>query len=411
MKNIEQPHFMRRFLAAFMDGLLFIFLFSMIHFVVTPPIRNKITHYVDLEAETNNYQVFSHLYVYYDGEKVIEVKDFKDDVNEAAADHFHFINDLYVGYGGRDDIIDTNYVLSHIEYFYCNFITGQNIEIPEAVGTVSESYLDEHHFRNKYYDSVLDDEGHKAKDIYNVQYVYKEVFKECEYFEINSENHIVKKEGVEENTCKDYFNEGIKTSLFTSNARIEGVRSHLQSLKCYKEAYNRWGLIRTLSIIIAYVFSICVVYLLFPMIFRNGATLGKLTTGICLVNKLGYKVTRPQVLLRFLAFALEISFFSFIIGIQLFTSVLTLSVGVAILMIATLISKEKKAPHDYLAGTLVVDYKKSTFFKNANEEAEYEADMNKHLEQYKDAEVVDAHVIQIGSKVIDEEENKTIDKK
>ena len=55
-----------------------------------------------------------------------------------------------------------------------------------------------------------------------------------------------------------------------------------------------------------------------------------------------------------------------------------MGVGLYVLVsYATVIfTKDHKALHDYLAGTVAIDAKKSVWFKNATQEAEYTAKIN-----------------------------------
>lgn len=395
MKNIVLPHFFKRFLAAFMDAALCFFLFALLYYVVTPPVRNWIFHYNDLTDEIYDYRVGSHLHVVVNDTTIIEVKDYTDEVNESNRDSIRYLGDLYEG--GN---VDTNYVLSHLQYYFCNFLTGENIEIP-AVADPNSFDIDGSHLRNKYYNetTTVGEKSGLPKDIYTVSFVKDTILEGKDYLEVAEDGILRIKEGTKVDNIKSFIKEKIDDSTL-----------NLYSQRCYLDPYSKREILSLVSVFVSYGIAFSFVYLLFPMVLRNGMTLGKLSTGLCLVNKLGYKVTRPQVLLRFICFFVEISLFTFIIGIHWFTSMATLGVGIVALLIATLISKQKRSLHDFLAGTMVIDHNKSVFFKDANDEAMYEEDMNKHLKEYSEGPIIDAHVIQVGGKVIEKEEKETVDK-
>ena len=63
MKEIIKPHFMKRVLAAFMDGALFAFMWLSISLFIMPLILNATMHTNDLTALGHNYQLASHLFV------------------------------------------------------------------------------------------------------------------------------------------------------------------------------------------------------------------------------------------------------------------------------------------------------------------------------------------------------------
>ena len=114
-------------------------------------------------------------------------------------------------------------------------------------------------------------------------------------------------------------------------------------------------------------------YFVMPIIFKNGKTVGKLVMGIGLVNKLGYDVTIPQLIMRFF-FPLVVVLGLLIVG----GSAFAIGAGLFVLVSYTLVifTKEHKAIHDYLAGTVAIDTKRSVWFKNASEEAKYTEKIN-----------------------------------
>ncbi|MFA5480964.1 MAG: RDD family protein [Bacilli bacterium] len=115
------------------------------------------------------------------------------------------------------------------------------------------------------------------------------------------------------------------------------------------------------------------VYFVMPLILKNGKTVGKYIMSIGLVNKLGYDVSIPQLVLRFF-FPLVVVIGLLIIGGVTFA----LGTGLFVLVSYTLVifTKEHKAIHDFLAGTVAIESKKSVWFKNATEEAKYTEKIN-----------------------------------
>ena len=100
-----------------------------------------------------------------------------------------------------------------------------------------------------------------------------------------------------------------------------------------------------------------------------------------------------------------LAFTAFIVGIGL-TSLATLGIGILILLIATLISKDKRAPHDYAAMTIVIDEQKSVWFDSAEEEIKYADELEAKMAKYKNTKIIDKKVIQVGSTIIDEDVKK-----
>ena len=148
--------------------------------------------------------------------------------------------------------------------------------------------------------------------------------------------------------------------------------SDLTSLKRIIDDYNRYSLFgTTLPLIEAMFLTMLIFYFIIPMCFRDGETVGKLIMHTCLVNKLGYRYKRSQLIVRFLFPAFVVSAVLWFTGFSMIT-VIILSFVILASYLLVIFGKENKAIHDYLAGTLVVDKRASTFFKDINEEEKFE---------------------------------------
>ena len=381
-----------------MDGLLFAFLWMSTSLFLMPYVLNATMHTNELTELGHNYQLASHLFVVMQersdgGSDLIEVKDLTTKIDSQYASQIVEIDRL--------ETIEPNYLLEHLQYYYLNFLTGENIELPTDT---EEKHYDAiiDHFVSPNYDKeiTVGEVTDLAKNIYTLDWFKTNILENKEEYVLNEESKIYElKDGSDKETANKY----LKNKLYNAT-------SHLYYSDFYQDINRTLIIADLLRFIPTYVISFALVYLLFPMIFKNGETLGKITLQIGMVNKLGYKVTKPQVLLRFLFFFLEITFSTFILGMMNWTMLATLGIGVAALMIATLISKDNRSLHDYIAGTMVIDVKKSVFFKDAKEEASVEEGIENDLKKYSSGQIIDAHVIQVGSTVIDEDLKKDLDK-
>lgn len=113
-------------------------------------------------------------------------------------------------------------------------------------------------------------------------------------------------------------------------------------------------------LIVSMVASSMIVYLLFPLIFANGATLGKKLLNLGVVNTYGYKARWWQIVARYLAT------FIFEILLGYMTSFITTFISFTMLMFG----KKARAAHDFIAGTRPVDTKEAKIYRNAMEEDE-----------------------------------------
>ena len=160
----------------------------------------------------------------------------------------------------------------------------------------------------------------------------------------------------------------------------------LTSLPKLQSDYDHYAfLASTLPLVIAIFVTFMIFYFLIPMLFKNGETIGKKVMHICLVNKLGYQYSRLQLIPRFLAPTFLVIAVIFITGFS-FWSLLIVSGGLLISYLFAIFSKNNRALHDIFAGTLVVDARESTWFKNAEEEAKTQQEIDEYVEAVKNSD-------------------------
>ena len=279
MKRLQKPNFFKRFLAAFMDGLLFVSLWFGLSFMAMPYILNWTMGYSSLVDLGNHYKLASHLQIlvqgYSDGGetivKYIDVKDYTEDVDPSLDTSIEPIDSL--------TNVSLNFVVSHVQYYYCNFLTGQNIELPNDTedhhyDAITDQYV------NPNYDKeiTIGEITGLPKDIYTVDWFKGNILEDDPRFVLNSEtNYFEVIDGLSEEDTKE-----LKTFLYNET---EAALKDLYYRDFYNEINTKIKVGDLLKFIPTYLFSFGIVYFLFPLSFKNGETLGKLTMRICLVNK------------------------------------------------------------------------------------------------------------------------------
>jgi uncharacterized RDD family membrane protein YckC len=137
-----------------------------------------------------------------------------------------------------------------------------------------------------------------------------------------------------------------------------------------RQAYTRMD--ATYPLLVASPIVLLAFYLLVPLLFSHGETLGKKICHLAVINKMGFASSRSQIVLRQLP-GIILAFLPFV-----FLSTIpaaTLVLGACLLSyVVTLFTPEHKSLADYWAGTLVVDSKESLFYENleAQEKGERE---------------------------------------
>ena len=200
----------------------------------------------------------------------------------------------------------------------------------------------------------------------------------------------------------DWFNSKMSTVVDVENAK-KASQDALNDFGEYLKPINKKIYYSKLFIALcSYTVSFGGFFILTPLLFKNGETLGKKTMGLGLVNKDGYDVKKRQIVLRQLFLFVYVGVFSFYIGIG-YTSFATLGIGVLIYFIAAFISKTNRSMADYLSYTYLIDAKNSVWFKDKKEEELKESIVESNLEKYNKNSEINKNVIQVGTEIVNEE--------
>lgn len=164
----------------------------------------------------------------------------------------------------------------------------------------------------------------------------------------------------------------------------------------YEATYNKasaYNLVYPLCIAIP--LALLIVYLAFPLCFKNGETPAKKMFHLCLVNKLGFRIKKGQLILRALPTILLAAIL--VLFLPLLWSVSILSLAVFASYLCSIFTSNKQALHDMIAGTMVVNEKESLFYDDL---AAQEAGEKFYKQRMERAE----KEIEEGRKALEEEE-------
>lgn len=367
MRSIKEGSFVKRILALVMDAVVFFFVFGGLAAWVMSPISEAAFDYSETQVQATNYQIRSKLYVCVEED---------DDGNEVVVDV-----DNYEGDGSKDwDIYplyqykseDINFYKDRIRYYYVHYKTGVGVTCPEG--------KDEADYRApNYQDLIKDDNGNEVKpaDYYTDAWFDAKFGSETDIDEFIS--------GPVYSAIKDFYYQSYFDEITTK---------------------IKW--IQLFIIIPPFIISYGIFYILIPILFKNGETLGKKVTHLGFVTKDGYDIKRRQIVLRQVLLLIYVLIFTFGVGIG-FTSVATMMLGTLIYLVATFISKTKRSPMDYFAYTYLIDTSKSVWFHDQNEEAKKEQELDEKMSKYRKYEPDQSHVIQIGTEIVNEQVKKELE--
>lgn len=168
---------------------------------------------------------------------------------------------------------------------------------------------------------------------------FQKSFKDTYKFDGNALIITSDDENVKKNLPSAVYN--IALANFASSEIITKYSSYLTTTQT-------WGNVT------AIVIALALVYLLVPLITKNGQTLGKLTFHLGLVKQGGYKVHKSQVVVRFLAFSV----------VNVLLGLLTYMIVPFVSFIVMIVTKKNSSLHDFCSATMVVDLNSSTIYKD-----------------------------------------------
>ena len=362
--KIEQGNIALRIIGLIMDAILAFFVFMGLAGLVMTPIANSAFGYQDIQASQFRYQVASQLSILYETDDEQNVKTIY-----TYKDYAKINNDtkqiMLYEFEGLQDWKTKNtlaFYKERLQYYYCNYRTGYNIQVPKgykAIDFTAPNYKD--------YPAAK----------YTEEWFNNKVWKDCK--KLDDAKQLALK-ATEDFYFQDYYQEG--------NNSLKRIQLFL--------------------ILPSFTLSFSIFFIIIPLCFKNGETLGKKTFHLGLLSKDGYAVKKRQIILRQVVLLLYCGLASFIIGIGV-TSIATLFIAVFIYFVATMISKSKRSPFDYLAYTIVVDTQKSVWYKDEFEEMNMTKEFDENMKKYRKGPVQGKSVIQVGSEIVNEDIKKEVE--
>ena len=186
-----------------------------------------------------------------------------------------------------------------------------------------------------------------------------------------------------------YDETGAERSLYyNALEKFEGTEPYKSSLveeKAIRRAY---------PLFVGALASYPLVYLLMPLVLKEGATLGKKVFALGLANSLGYRVGKGQLVLRALPqYSLAAILLLFV------PQAVALALIFGLILVSYLLSiftRGHKAVHDYIAATAVVDLRGGAIFQDRAEE-------ERALAAIEEARARGEELLRQGEKALEEE--------
>ena len=339
--DYEIPKFLPRFASGAIDLALYILLSFLILTIAGVIVGNYDKSYVAASELIANHIEYSKLAKYED-------------------------RNGYVSYN-NDDLLamedDTPFIINKLSYFYLSYLTGNNVD------TGYEASL------NKDDTLIIDSVSYIQKDYYNVKFFNEKVlllkedsvgatyFKYQETDGVKDENKIaiIDSQYIEEvtvngNSVKRLVKDN--TLLGFLNDIYQDAIKVFYKQKAIVDANKITDRTNIILMFIATIPSFAVLYLLIPLLNPFGKSVGKYIFHLALVDTNGYSIKKWRILLRSLPI-LGVTIYVCLINslyYQLIVILLLLLISLGVLVF----TPKRKALHDLMSGTVVINAKKDT---------------------------------------------------
>lgn len=146
---------------------------------------------------------------------------------------------------------------------------------------------------------------------------------------------------------------------------------HLESQNFYQAVSFVYDMGNNICVVSSIILSGAIVYIVMPLIFKNGQTVGKKILKLGLANYEGYSFKNIQLAMRFMPFFVtSCAFF-----LPIWNNFLVVSLVALVIFLVSfalfMASPKKASLHDLAARTIVIDMKTSIIFDNFILEEEY----------------------------------------
>lgn len=387
----------KRLWAAIMDAAVFVFAYFILALWVFTPLANVCFKYNEKYNLGHQYRFASHLLLIQeqnesgDGYVIVEVKD-SDGILE------NYIATPLYSYKSTDPSLYIN----RVYYYYHNYKTNQDIELPLKNKTKTFDPIEDH-FVSPEYNQEID--GKLPKYLYTNEWFSDKILnvgKEDSYFKIDDskEDYLESIVLIDESKKDD--------ALTFLKEKVSEATKDFANSKYYQDLNNSIYAVQLFIFMPPFVLAYMTFYMLIPLLMKDGETLGKRVTHIAVISNDGYSVRKRQIVFRQILLFLAMFIAAFVVGIGI-TSIAIMCLLTVILFGITLLSKTKRSPHDYAAYTVVVDSIHSTWFKNKEDEERHQQELEANMAKYKRVDIKNENVIQIGSTIVDEKLKKEIE--
>ena len=272
--------------------------------------------------------------------------------------------------------------LDILSYYYLNYLTGENVEIPE--GTKAEP----DYFKAPNYNEFVSGTETLPKDYYTVSWFNENILEiktdeptetSVAYFEYAKTDGVIDKTKIGVRRSQHWstkVNAVVEvTEAETASILYEKYKSayfsSLMNQNFYAPYYEKITFLTAISWLIPTLLASIIAYVIIPLILKNYATIGKKfqKLGLCGID--GYKMQKYQLIFRAIPLLLTL-ILVFLLPVPSYY--ICFAIGAVILMISiglAAASPKHASLHDYCGRTIVIDAESSIIFNDEIDEKEF----------------------------------------
>lgn len=363
IKDIKYANLGRRVLGIIFDLIFFVIIFLFLYLPVVEGYVDIGFHNKQVLNDVKEFQVYSGLFV-----------------DRSEEDEEKLSN---VSLIGREELVDENDYFTFNSYevylnatynFYSNKEFSFHDELMEMVfkkQDVSENELN--YWYNK---KVLNIDQSKDFDVFylkNNDLYSSPLNGNCQIKEtITFKGVAYTKKSDDNRENQEYILSAIK--IFSDTLDFPGTYQeallNFRNTSEYSNFYLQLERISRYEAYIAIALTGLVYFLIIPLFFKNGETIGMKMVHVGLVNSLEYQVSKPQVLLKNLLILAEI-----------YVGIFTFFIVFLIDYIVMVFTKRHRSFSDFVAATVMIDTKTSVWFVSRAVEAKLIAQVEENLKK------------------------------
>ncbi len=361
IKDIKYANLGRRVLGIIFDLIFFVIILLFLYLPVVEGYVDIGFHNKQVLNDVKAHQVYSGLFV-----------------DRSEEDEEPLTN---VSLIGREELTDDNDYFTFDSYevylnatynFYSNKDLSFHNELMEMI--FKKTDISENEFNYWYNTEVLNIDQSSDYDVFCLENndLYSSPLNENAKVKatITFKGEKFTKNGNDNRDNQEYILSSIK--IFTDTLDFPGTYQeallHFRNTNQYSNYYLQLERISRYEAYIAIAIGGLIYFLIIPLFFKNGETLGMKIVHVGLVNSLEYQVSKPQVFLKNLVILAEI-----------FLGLFTFFIVFLVDYIVMVFTKRHRSFSDFVAATVIIDTKNSVWFASRAVEEKLVAQVEENL--------------------------------